>query len=142
MKQNSDGYQREPNYGSLFALRRISLVVTCVGGVGSLFLFNLARQEPPLLIVVLFTIWVISPFLALVLCNLRSTRWSSPARLTLYIVSLIVSAVSLIVYTRDVMWPPATTPAFVWVLIPPLTGGLAVLSVTTAALVSHRAGSE
>ena len=54
----------------------------------------------------LFAVWVLSPFIALVLANMISKRWSVLIRATLYTVMLILTVGSLAIYGDVALGPP------------------------------------
>ena len=64
------------------------------------------RHNRSLILVVLFTVWVLSPFLAL---------WLLDARLA---VAGAISIVSVAIYARIAFAPPHTTPAFAFLAVP------------------------
>jgi hypothetical protein len=120
------------------ALRTAALIAVVAGSVGSIaFLFR-ARQHPPRFLMVLFVIWVLAPFSALLVANALSDRWSVRTRTTLYWVMLVVPLGSLAVYGADALMPRTAQPAFVYVLVPPASALLCAMVVATAAVMSSR----
>src|SRR5437868_11567600 len=90
----------------------IALIVVLIGAVGSLVLmFNAGRNQQSILLIALFTIWVLSPFIALMVANVISRRWSILTRVTLYFLMLFITLGSLISY-NGALSPPGTRPAF------------------------------
>jgi len=116
----------------------MALVALGIGAIGSLsFMLREGRRTPRLLLV-LFVIWVLSPFVALAWANIVSKRWATPIRATLYCATLVLSPVSLAIYGRFVS-PPAGSPhAFVFVAVPPASCLLVAIVVLIAALISRR----
>jgi hypothetical protein len=94
-------------------------------------------RHAPLLLIVLFTIWVLSPFAALVLADAVSKRWSAVTRQALYGAMLLVAVASVIVYGADAMRPPRPQAAFVYVIVPPVSWLLAAVIVASGAAVSR-----
>jgi hypothetical protein len=80
-------------------------------------------------------IWVLSPFIALVLANVVSKRGSSLTRATLYGVMLAVALGSLAIYGDDAHRRAQT--AFVFVLVPPASWLLIVRAVPIAAFIGR-----
>ena len=119
-------------------LRAMALIALLAGAVGSIGLWFHASQHPPLLIVVLFVIWVLSPFVVLVLAHLISKRWSVLTRATLYSVMLVVTLGSLAIYGYDALRPRKEQPAFWYVLVPLVAWLLIAIVVLIAALISRR----
>jgi hypothetical protein len=129
-----------PTDGGLIGfLRTIALVAAMTGALGSVGLMFRASQHPPRVLLVLFTLWVLSPFMVLLWANLVSKRWSAVTRAALYGTTLIVTLGSLAIYGDLVHLKPAGSPnAFLWVLVPPASGVFAAIVVSVAALLSRR----
>lgn len=118
-------------------LRAVALIAVVAGSAGSVALM-LRAGHPPLFLRVLFAIWVLSPFMALVWANMVSKRWSVLTRATLYGVTLVLVLGSLAIYADVVLRPPRSTPAFMFVLVPPGSWLLMTIVVPIAALISRR----
>jgi hypothetical protein len=126
-----------PDGGSLGLLRGVALIAVVVGAAGSVSLM-LRAGHPPLLLLVLFTGWVLSPFVALALADIASKRWSALTRATLYGVMLILTLGSLAFYGDIVSMPPGSKPAFVFLVVPLGSWLLLTIAVPIAALASRR----
>jgi hypothetical protein len=98
--------------------------------------------HPPLFLVVLFTGWVLSPFVALVLADIASKRWSALTRAALYGVMLVLAVGSLAIYGDDALRPRRAQAAFVFVVVPPASWLLIATVVPIAALISRRRPPE
>jgi hypothetical protein len=73
----SEASRGRPDGGFLGLLRAVALVAVVVGAAGSVALtLRVGRHNPSRLLLVLFTTWVLSPLVALVLANKASNRWS------------------------------------------------------------------
>ena len=125
-----------PEGGFLGRLSAVALIVMLVGAVGSLGLMLRAGQRTPRLLLVLFVIWVLSPFMALAFAYIVSKRWSVLTRATLYSVMLIVALGSLVIYGDDAMGHRRPQAAFVYVIVPPASWLLTAIVVSIAALIS------
>ena len=126
-------------------MRRTALMTLAGGAAGSFALMLYSGRHAPLFLIVLFTIWVLSPFAALVLADAVSKRWSDVTRQALNGAMLLVAVASLIVYGADAMRPPRSQAAFVFVIVPPVSWLLAAVIITSAAVISRgrsRRGSE
>lgn len=120
-------------------LRVAAGIAVVAGAVGSLTLMLRAGQRTPRFLLVLFIIWMLSPFAALAWAIVVSTRWALLTRVTLYGVTLVVALGTLAVYGDVVSVKPAGSPnAFLWVLVPPASWVLIVSVVSIAALRSRR----
>jgi ACR3 family arsenite efflux pump ArsB len=74
------------------------------------------RHNPSRVLLSLFALWVLSPFLALI----AAIFWS-PTRPTLFWVTLIVTLSTLAIYGYIALGPPRPKTAFVFVVVPPAT---------------------
>jgi hypothetical protein len=109
------------------------------GAVGSVgLMLRAGHGNPSRLLLVLFALWVLSPFIALVLANMVSKRWSVLTRATLYTVMLVLTSGSLAIYGDVALGPPRTKAAFVSVVVPPASWLLIAIVVPIAALISGR----
>ena len=119
-------------------LRRTSLFAMLIGAVGSIgFLFHASHRTPRLLLA-LFVLWVLSPFVIGVLADAVSRRWSVLTRATLYGVMLVVTLGSLAIYLDDALKTRKALAAFVFVAVPPASLLLIGIAVPAAALVSRK----
>ena len=121
--------------GRLHAVARVAVVVGAVGSVG---LMLRAGRSTPRLLLVLFVIWVLSPFVALAWGNVLAPRWSGLTRATLYCVTIVLTLGSLAIYGGLIKRPTGTANAFMFVIVPPVSGVLIVIAVALAALLSRK----
>jgi hypothetical protein len=120
-------------------LQTAALIAVLTGALGSVAFTLLAgHRNPSRLLIFLFVIWVLSPFVALVFATFISKSWSVLARGTLYSMMLFLSLAFLAVYGRAALGPPRAKTAFVFVVVPPLSFLLTMVAVSTAALLSPR----
>ena len=119
-------------------LRAVALVAVVAGAAGSVGLMLwVGHRNPSRLLLVLFAIWDLSPFMVLVLAGIVSKRWSVLTRETLYCVMLILTLGSLALY-GDVVFRPRSQPAFMFLVVPLGSWLLMMIVVPIAALVSGR----
>ncbi len=131
--------RRRTEGGPLGLLHAVALIAVLAGAVGSVgLMLRAGHLNPSRLLLVLFALWVLSPFIALVLANMVSKRWSVVTRATLYTVMLILTVASLAIYGYVAFGPPRTKPAFVFVVVPPASWLLIAIVVPIAALISGR----
>jgi hypothetical protein len=129
--------QSGPGAGFLGPLRRMALIAVTSGAAGSVaFTIRAGHRNPSRVLIVLFAIWVLSPFVALVLSNIASRSWSVITRPALYSVTLVLTVGSLAIYGYVVLTPPRS--AFVFVVVPPASWLLIAIVVSMAALISRR----
>ena len=96
------------------------------------------RRNPSRILIVLFAVWVLSPFIALGLADRVSKRWSVLTRATLYSVMLVVALGSVATYGGVAFGSPRRTPAAVFLVVPVGSSLLAAIAVPLAALISGR----
>src|SRR5437879_3283936 len=88
-----------PESGFLGLLRAAALTAVLTGAVASVALMlHAGRRNSSRLLLVGFALWVLSPFVSLVLANVVSMRWSVHARAALYTLMLVLTLGSVAVY--------------------------------------------
>jgi hypothetical protein len=128
-----------PGGGPLHLLRAAGLIALLAGAVGSVGLvFYYGRRNPSRLLIVLFAIWVLSPFVALLAAAAKSTRWPARTRATLYGVMLVIAVGSLATYANVALGPPRAQGAFTFVIVPPLSWLLSGVAVSIAVVAFGR----
>ena len=99
-------------------MRGAGFVVTAIGACASAaFTLYAGRHSPPVLVPA-FVLWVLSPFLALVLMGMHEAHWSARSRTLLYSVMLLVAVASPAIYASRAFGPQRPQGAFVFVAIP------------------------
>ena len=114
-------------------LRPAALIAVLVGAVGSVGLLLREGQRTPRFLLVLFVLWVLSPFMAVVLADAISKRWPVLTRPPLYGVSLVFTLGSLVIYGAVALGLLRARPAAVFLLVP-----LASWLLIAIALISGR----
>ena len=128
-----------PAHGELGALRRAALIALAAGAAGSVgLMLRAGHRQNSRLLIGLFTFWVLSPFMALIVANVVSRRWQVLTRATLYIVMLVVTLATLAIYGYVALGPPRAKKAAVFVVVPPASLLLIAIVVPIAALMSGR----
>jgi len=131
--------QGRPQAGSPGILRAAALIALIVGAVGSLGFMLRAGQLTPRLLLIPFTIWILSPFVILLWANMISKRWSHITRVTLYCVTLVVTLGSLAIYGEWIdLRPAGSANAFPFVIVPPASLIFIAIVVPMAAFISGR----
>jgi hypothetical protein len=132
--------QGKPEAGFLSVLRAAALIAVLAGAAGSVGLMLHAgrRKHSPRLLLALFAIWVLSPFVALVFANIASKGWSVITRATLYSVMLVLTLGSLAIYGDVALAPLTAKTVPVFVIVPPASWLLIAIVVPIAALVSGK----
>ncbi len=99
-------------------VRTAALTGALAGAAGSVaFILIAGHNNPSRVLLSLFALWVVSPFLALI----AAIRWSPPPRATLYWGALIVTLSTLAIYGYIALGPPRAKTAVVLVVVPPAT---------------------
>ena len=132
----------KPDRGSLGRLRTVALIAVVVGAAASVGIMlrvgHRNNADIPFVLLILFTGWVLSPFIALVLAAFASTRWSVLTTAPLHSVMLMVTLGSLAIYGYVALSPPRPKPAFVFLTVPLASWLFMTIVVSLAALVSGK----
>jgi hypothetical protein len=114
-------------------------VVTVVGGIVSVgLLLYLGRRNKSIVLRILFSIWVLTPFLLSLLLNLLlAKRASLITQKTLQVAMFIVSLISLVLYSDTVLRPPVSQPVARFVALPVISSIVIILVVGAAILISR-----
>jgi hypothetical protein len=123
-------------------LRAVALVAAMLGAVGSVALTLRAGRSTPRLLLAVFVLWVLAPFVALAWATVVSPRWAGVTRATLYCLTLVLTLGSLAIYGELVKRPAGSANAFMFVVTPPVAWVLIAIAVPLAALVSRRQSSR
>jgi hypothetical protein len=130
--------RERPDGGFRGLLHAAALTAVVAGALGSVGLMLwVGHRNPSRVLLGLFAIWVLSPFVALLLANMVSKHWSVITRAALYSVMLILTLSSLAFY-GDVVWRPRPQPAFVFLVVPLGSWLFMMIVVSIAALISVR----
>ncbi len=116
-------------------LRKLARFALAVGAVGSLVLVFM-HGRPSVFLLILFTGWVLAPFIGLAWADRLSGNWAPSTRTTLCYLMLVVSIGSLAVYAYDVATGFGRAVFFVAVPIAAWLVTLVTLSI--AALAGRR----
>ena len=119
-------------------LRTVARILLAVGAVGSLyFMFNASRNQKSILLIALFTGWILSPFAGLFLADRFSKSWSVNVRSSFYWLTIILIVISLVGYS-GAFNTPNTKNAFVFIIIPLISWLVITISVLTARRLSRK----
>jgi hypothetical protein len=127
-----------PAGGFLGLLRAAALIAVLAGAAGSVALMFRVGHRAPGLLLVLFTGWVLSPFMALAWANEISKPWSVLTRATLYVVMLVITLGSLAIYGALAFGPLRAKTGFVFLVVPAASWLLTAIVVPIAALISRK----
>src|SRR5438105_3538615 len=97
-------------------LHRSAEVAAVVGAIGLVALTLYAGRNNNLpFLMILMSGWVLAPFMGYALANRFSGSWAASTRAVLDGVILVIAVLSLVMYAREVLSPPATKAATVFV---------------------------
>jgi len=120
---------------SLHTAARAAAVIGALGSV-ALTLYAGRNNNLPLLMV-LMAGWVFAPFFGYAVASRFSGRWSTSTRAALDVTILMITVAALTIYTRDVLRPPPSQSARVYVAVP-IVSWLLLLAVALAGFLSGR----
>lgn len=119
-------------------LRKTALIVMITGAAGSLGLvLYTGRNNHSVFLVMLFVVWVLSPFAALLMASVLSKPWFVHTRKAIYVLMLILAIGALIIYS-GALSPPGTKPAFVFLVVPLISWLLMAIVIPIAAARARR----
>ena len=118
---------------ALRAMARLAVVAGAIGAVA--LMLYVGRRQQHYWLLIMFVVWDVAPFLALGFADLYTARWSAAARTTLYIVTLVVTVISLAVYL-DVIIHPRPQPAAPFLIMPVVAWLIMLTAVPMAAYMS------
>lgn len=125
--------------GLLPVLRKVAVVAALAGAAGSLALMlHAGRRQQSRILMFLFGVWVLSPFLAALMANSVSKRWAVRTRVMLYVLMIVLSLASLTIYGEVAFEYVKAKAGFIFLVVPGGSWLLLVIAVGTAALISGR----
>lgn len=108
-----------PEAAWLSVLRGAALIAVPTGAAGSVSLMLRAgRHNDSRLLLLLFGIWVLSPFIAALLANVALKPRSVVTRATLYVLMLVLTLGSLAIYGDVAFGHPRVKTGFVFLVVP------------------------
>jgi hypothetical protein len=112
----------------------------CVVGAGAslLFMLQVGHRNPSFVLMLLFTVWVLSPFVALLAGAMVSAGWTGRSRATLYGVMFAVSVLSPLAYGVVALGPPTPRPAFSFLVVPLASWSFGASALVVVSLVGGR----
>jgi hypothetical protein len=126
--------QQGPEASFLGPLHAVAMIAVVTGAAGSTgLMLRVGHRNNSRILLLLFGIWVLSPFVTLILANAVSKRWSVVTRASLYGLMLVLTLGSLAAYGDIALGPPQGEARF---RIPCCSPGL------MAAHCHRRAGSR
>ena len=128
-----------PEAGFLPVLRGAALIAVLAGAGGSVaMMLHVGRRQQSRILLLLFGVWVLSPFVSAVAANSVSKHWAVVIRATLYVVMVVLTLGSLAIYGYVAFEHAKVKIGFVFLVVPLASWLLTVIVVGTAALISGR----
>jgi hypothetical protein len=119
-------------------MRNAALITILLGAAGSFGLMLYAgRNQPSLLLTVLFTGWVLAPFAALLWAHSASKGWTPLLQRTLYGLVFVIAAGSLAIYGSFALGALKAKAGFIFLVVPAVTWLVTALALGLAALKSR-----
>jgi hypothetical protein len=135
----TSGVQRRREGELLGLLRRTALIAVLVGAAGSVgLMLRAGHRNPSRLLIALFALWVLSPFMAVAWANVVSKRWSDLTRATLYSVTLVLTLGSWAIYGALVFGLLRAKIGFVFLVVPAASWLLIAVVIPMAAMIAGR----
>jgi hypothetical protein len=129
----------KPAGGVLGVLREMALVAVVAGAMVLVGLMLwVGHRNPSRVLLILFAIWVLSPFVALVVAHAISRRWSVLTRAVLHSVMLILTTGSLASFGFVAFSPPVPKPAAVFLIVPLVSWLALAIAIPMAGLISGK----
>jgi hypothetical protein len=120
-----------------------SRLILIIGAVGSLALMLYAgRNNTHILITIGFIVWVLAPFALLALAERRSASWAPAMKRTLQILIWVLVLGSLVIYAYRAAVPPLATGAFLFVIVPPVSVILVLVTLGIVSVMSRPSRKE
>jgi hypothetical protein len=112
----------------LVPLRAVTLMIILTGALASIALtLRAGHNNRSVTLMSLFAVWVLSPFIMLLIASVAFKGWSYSARITVCILALFVTIGSLIGYS-GIIGQFGPKPAFVFLFIPLISWMLLVIA--------------
>ena len=116
------------------------LVLLSAAGSVALLLVAGHRKHAPSVLQVLFTLWVLFPFLVFLVASSLAKHWATLTRVTLNAGIAVLCPVSLALYAVAVSGLRGPTVTRVFVIVPPASVLLMVAIIAIASMVGSRSG--
>ena len=131
---------QEVSEQGVFGLLRRATLITLLAGAGAslAFMLRAGHRQSSRVLVLLFGIWVLFPFVTAVWAHVFSKRWAVVVRAPLYVVMLVVTLVSLPIYGAVAYGLLRTKVGFVFLIVPLASWLVIAIAVSTASVVSRR----
>lgn len=127
---------QENGLGVLPPTGRTALLVGALGSVA--LTLQVGHRNKSILLIALFAIWVLSPFVVLLLADRASKHWPVRTQKTLYGLMLVLALASLAIYGVVAFGPPRPKVASVFLLVPLASWVLIGIALSMAHFTSRK----
>jgi hypothetical protein len=126
--------------GALLLLRSVAVIAALIGAAASVGLtLYVGRRNPSVTLVLVFAMWVVSPFVGAMFASAFAARWSEMRRAAVAGMTIVLTLGSVAIYARVAFGPPRPKVASVFLIVP-LVSWLAVAAVGAGAFSFRRKG--
>jgi hypothetical protein len=108
--------ETQPRASSLEPVVRLTIAVAALGSVVPMFIVG--HRQRSVILMAMFFVWVLSPYVGLGLLNARARAWNPSGRRTLQYASLVISLAALGRYVWVLIWPLKAQPASTFMIVP------------------------
>jgi hypothetical protein len=130
---------KERDDRSTASLRKLGTVSLFLGAAGVMILMIRAGgPNRPMILVPLFAVWDISPFVLLWVIDRFGVALSTATRIALYVLMLLVAIGSVAYYVADAISPRPAQAAFPYVIAPPVAWLLTACVLGATAIFSRK----
>lgn len=98
---------------------RVTRAFILVAAAASLALmYRAGHRNPSAVLILMFAVWVVSPFVALDVINRLAQRWSFRGRSVVRVTTVVIAAGAVSVYGTDALRPVSSKGAFIYLVVP------------------------
>jgi len=120
-------------------LRVTALILVLAGAIASLgFTLQAGHRNKSVVLVLMFVVWVLSPFAALAWANLAANRWATLTQKMLFGLTLVLTLGSVALYADVVLSAPRAQPAFVFLVVPLASWLMIAVAAFISGMLSRR----
>ena len=121
------------------SLRGAALIAVVTGAGASLaFMLRAGHRQNSRILLLLFGIWVLFPFITAVWAYVFSNRWTVVVRVPLYVVMLVVTLASVPIYGSVAFGHVRAKVGFVFLVVPLISWLVIAIALAIATVVSRR----
>ena len=90
-------------------------------GCSAALMIYAGRKSPQALVIALFVVWVVFPFIAMLAAAMWARRWTEPRQRALYRFITATSAISVVIYALAAFVPIGQRPTPIFVMLAPIS---------------------